>query len=322
MSLVSVGLPFYNSAATILDAVRSVYAQTHTDWELILIDDGSVDNSWELVASLQDARVKLVRDGKNIGLAARLNQIATLARGELLARMDADDLMHPERLERQLAFIETHPQYDFVASGKITIDVHGEPMGISLPDNSASNSWEMLAHGGWFVHPSILGSTRWFQKNPYDETYPSTQDLELWVRTREHRRSFVIPEPLIFYRDVGTVTAEKYATHAKANRQVIRTYGPDMIGRPGTVALTTVSHLKEWVYRLAHHFGMLDLLVKNRTSTRLTTEEYADAVLTLSEVRTTRLPLGDLDGRSFVTGDEESSARQPVLDDSLSVLEL
>src|SRR5688572_8039312 len=105
---VTVGIPFLNGKRTLVDAVRSVFAQTFTDWELILMDDGSTDGSADLVRGIDDPRVRLVSDGVNRGLCDRLNQIASLAQGRYLARMDADDLMHAQRLERQVAYLNRH----------------------------------------------------------------------------------------------------------------------------------------------------------------------------------------------------------------------
>src|SRR5690554_4188978 len=90
---VSIGIPFFNAEAYLLDAIKSVFAQTHQNWELILLDDGSTDRSLEIARSIDDPRVRVYSDGQNKHLAARLNEIARLARYEYLARMDADDLM-------------------------------------------------------------------------------------------------------------------------------------------------------------------------------------------------------------------------------------
>jgi len=102
--LVSVGIPFLNPGPYLDLAVRSVFAQTYPNWELILVDDGSTDGSYERATAIQDPRVRVLRDGQNKGLPARLNEIVRLAKGELVARMDADDAMHPLRLAKQVGF--------------------------------------------------------------------------------------------------------------------------------------------------------------------------------------------------------------------------
>ena len=89
---ITIGIPFYNAEAYLADAIRSVFAQTYEDWELILIDDGSTDNSLAIARSVDDPRVRVYSDGKNKKLASRLNELTQLATYEFIARMDADDV--------------------------------------------------------------------------------------------------------------------------------------------------------------------------------------------------------------------------------------
>ncbi|MCL2744938.1 MAG: glycosyltransferase family 2 protein, partial [Planctomycetaceae bacterium] len=98
---VSIGISFLNNKRTLVHAIRSVFAQTIDDWELLLVDDGSSDGSLEIAQSVKDPRVRVLHDGQRRYLAARLNQIAAEAKYELVARMDADDIMFTERLEIQ-----------------------------------------------------------------------------------------------------------------------------------------------------------------------------------------------------------------------------
>src|SRR3990172_8588478 len=93
--LLTIGISFYNAERTLGDAIRSVFAQNICEWELILIDDGSKDRSLNIAKAIVDPRVRVISDGKRMTLAPRLNQIAALAKAPLLARMDADDFMHP-----------------------------------------------------------------------------------------------------------------------------------------------------------------------------------------------------------------------------------
>ena len=96
--MVTIGIPIFNAEATLLETVQSVISQTVRDWELILIDDGSRDGSLAIANSIQDPRIRVLSDGVNKGLPARLNQIVDEAKYDLIMRMDADDLMHPQRL--------------------------------------------------------------------------------------------------------------------------------------------------------------------------------------------------------------------------------
>src|SRR5687768_7329955 len=100
MPLVTIGLPFLNPGHRFEYALKSVFAQSFKDWELLLVDDGSTDQSLSIAERVNDPRVKYIHDGNNRGLPCRLNQITESASGRILIRMDADDLMHPTRVER------------------------------------------------------------------------------------------------------------------------------------------------------------------------------------------------------------------------------
>ncbi len=287
--LVSIGLPFHNNAVTIEEALRSIFAQTYPHWELILVDDGSSDGSRDLVARLDDPRVRAIRDEQNLGLPARLNQIATMASGDYLARMDADDVMHPERIERQLAFLQDHPEVDIVGSGLVSIDDQSRPTGQrSAPPTDVTPRSVLLASR--LVHVSITGKTSWFRANPYDESYRRAQDHELWVRTFEHATVASLDAKLMFVREHGTITARKYASSAQAGRRILRSYGPRMLGRPQTLELIGRSYVKEAIYRGLELFGAVDRAVSRR-NVPLSDEERDDAVVVLRRVQSTPLPL-------------------------------
>ena len=100
LPLITVAMPIYNAGEYLPDAVNSIIAQTYTNWELFIIDDGSTDNAINSVESINDARIKILNDGLNKGLAARLNQAIDLAKGQYFARMDQDDISMPERHQK------------------------------------------------------------------------------------------------------------------------------------------------------------------------------------------------------------------------------
>ena len=122
--MVTIGLPFYNAEKYLALAIESVLQQTYTDWELLLLDDGSTDDSLSIAQSYaqKDSRIKVISDGKNKNLATRLNELPSLAQGLYLARMDADDIMHPARIERQLAVLKTHPEIDVLGTNAYIIN--------------------------------------------------------------------------------------------------------------------------------------------------------------------------------------------------------
>lgn len=181
-ALVSIGIPFRDAEGSLGDAVRSVFAQTHQKWELLLIDDGSSDTSLAVARSIVDPRVTLRADGARRGLANRLNEIAHAATGTYLARMDADDLMHPERIRRQLEFLEAHADVDVVGTACISLGPDDEPVGSragSLPEPYTRAS---ILSGAQLAHPTVMARTRWFRSHPYDARFERAEDIAPMVR--------------------------------------------------------------------------------------------------------------------------------------------
>jgi glycosyltransferase involved in cell wall biosynthesis len=261
---VSVGIPFLNARRTLADAVRSVLAQTFDDWELLLADDGSSDGSVEIVRGLCDPRVRLVSDGVNRGLPDRLNQIAALARGKYLARMDADDLMHPERLQRQVRFLEANPGVDLVDTATFTINENNEPLGIR-GDRPLNSDPAVILRSGLLIHPTVMGRTSWFRANPYDARFVRAEDQELWVRTCRRTVFGRLPEPLFFYRESLSGNLRNYLRTERTNRLILRVYGPVLVGYLRTALLVARSHLKCCLYRAYTRLGLQGRLIRART---------------------------------------------------------
>ena len=198
--LVSVIMSMRNSAATVGAAVRSVLRQTLRDWELIVIDDGSSDQSGAIVEGFHDERIRLVRESRSAGLAARLNQAVALAKGEFIARMDADDICFPERLARQVARLREDPHLDLVGCGAVVFASGGEligemPMGI--------DHQEIVAQpfvGFPFPHPTWCGRADWFRNNPYDSRLRYAEDQDLLLRSFRHSKLAGLNTVLLGYR--------------------------------------------------------------------------------------------------------------------------
>jgi glycosyltransferase involved in cell wall biosynthesis len=202
MPTISIALPVYNAGRQLRPAVQSVINQSFTDWELLLFDDKVTDGCFETIADLlQDPRIRLVRDGANLGLARRLNQAIDMATGEYLARMDHDDICHPLRLERQLAFLRGHPDVDLLATGCVTIDAENQLLG-HLP---VVETHEQLCRRPWLgfylPHPTWMARADWFRNNKYSSSAPYfCEDQELLLRSYVANRYHVLPEFLLAYR--------------------------------------------------------------------------------------------------------------------------
>lgn len=210
---ISIGISFYNSAEYLSYAIKSIIKQTHDKWELILVDDGSNDNSLEIAKSFEriDARIRVLSDGQNKKLPYRLNQIIDESSYNYIARMDADDIMHPERLSRQIKFLKENPDYDLVSTGLISIDNNNIVYGYR--GNKVSND-EIFNEVQLYYpinHATVLARKSWFVRNKYNLNYPRAQDYELWCRASSNSdlRVYIMPDLLYYYREEGLVTADK-----------------------------------------------------------------------------------------------------------------
>lgn len=198
--MVTIGLPVYNGEQWIRKAIESIQAQTYADWELIVADDGSEDGTKDILSVFGvrseelGVRFRVISDGKHLGIAARLNQMVAMARGEYFARMDADDIMMPERLERQVAFMNAHQEVDVVSCSAIIIDELSEELGVR---NEA------------LMHPTVMGRTEWFRQNPYNEDYSGVEDYELWLRVKNTANFGHIADPLMYYRELTRYDIKK-----------------------------------------------------------------------------------------------------------------
>ncbi len=205
----TVALAVLNGGAVLEHAVRSVLNQSWPHWELLLLDDGSTDGAIEHLPFLNDPRIIVVRDGQNRGLASRLNQAVDMAKGKYFARMDHDDLCHPERFARQIAFLVEHPEVDLLATSCITMDECERLIG-ALP--SAVNHADICRRpwkGFYMAHPSWMGRTEWFRRNVYQNPAPyCCEDQELLLRAHYFSCYHTLPEYLLVYR-IRTHTAWK-----------------------------------------------------------------------------------------------------------------
>jgi len=189
-----------DGAATAGPAIRSLVRQTFSDWELVLIDDGSRDEGAERVAEFCDPRIRIVRHAESKGLACRLNEAVELARGEFIARMDIDDICYPERLAEQVGLLRSDPGLDLVASKALVFRRRGEIMGVMSTPTTHDEIVARPYRGFIFPHPTWCGKAAWFRKYRYDESMRITQDQELLLRSAASSRFAAVDKILLGYR--------------------------------------------------------------------------------------------------------------------------
>ena len=152
----------YNGMPYLKEAVKSILNQSYKNLEFIIVDDASTDESWRYLKRLRDKRLKLIKNNKNLGLAASLNKALKVTKGDYIVRMDADDISHPNRLEIQLAFMKRNPKVDICGTWAKLINEYGEILNHvkkPLADEQIKkmNRWMPgLIHSTWFARRTIF----------------------------------------------------------------------------------------------------------------------------------------------------------------------
>lgn len=196
---ITIGIPCYNAEKFLAQSIASIINQTFRDWELIIVDDGSIDQSLSIAKSFKDERIRVITDGTNKGISYRLNQLIEEAHGEFFCRMDADDIMFPERIRIQLKYLLEHPETDVLGSYAVVIDDDNKILGLrksTIPDHM-NECFKAVP----FIHPTVMGKTSWFKKYGYTYDLKGVEDADLWIRSFSDSKFAIIDEPLLFYRD-------------------------------------------------------------------------------------------------------------------------
>jgi|CXWL01.1.fsa_nt_gi glycosyltransferase involved in cell wall biosynthesis len=261
--LVSVAISFFNNEDVLAQAIASILNQSFSGWELILIDGGSSDRSLEIARGFVDRRIRVVADGRYKSFVESLNESVALAAGRLYARMDSDDAMHPRRLERQVSFLESHPEVHAVDTAMYSMTQEGRLTGVRA--RPAPKDWTLASvlSGNALNHATVMGRVEWFRANPYDPSYLRAEDLELWCRTVERSVFARIQEPLYFVRE-GKVNVRNYRLSQRTSRRILRRYGPRCFPRGKLERLIARTYLKSAAYAVLGAAGMQDLLSQAR----------------------------------------------------------
>lgn len=208
---VSLIMKVYNGEAYLKEAINSILNQTYQDFEFIIIDDGSFDRSPDIVRQYTDERIRFLQNEQNMGLCATQNKAIQAARGEYIAVMDCDDISYKTRLEKQVAFLDTNPEYIMCGSYRNSI-VNGEEIPF-LPIKELSNeSLQFSLYFGnmFFTHSSIM-----FRRKAYQEEGISygpakyAEDYQVIIEMAKKGKIYLLPERLIAYRIYGESTSHK-----------------------------------------------------------------------------------------------------------------
>lgn len=279
---ISIGIPFYNAEDFLEDAIKSILCQTYENWELILIDDGSIDGSLEIAEKFQlmDSRISVVSDGKNKKLPYRLNQIIELAKYDYIARMDADDIMHIDRLKLQIDFLINNPNFDLISTSMYSIDSKNNITGKRII-NDVLNLKSLLRGNYQIVHPTVLAKKEWYLRNKYDEGAERAEDYELWLRAiiNNDLKISILTLPLFFYREFGNLNKRKLIHSYQTTNNIFYDFR-DKISFLSLLKNKLVNFFKIIIVNILFCIGKENILISRRNMD-LSAEELQSAKISL-----------------------------------------
>ena len=204
---VSVVLPAYNCGRWLGLAIESVLQQTFADFEIIIVNDGSTDNTEQIIHSFNDQRINYVKNEKNEGLIYSLNKAIDSSRGKYIARMDSDDICRPERLAKKKLFLDQNEDITVVASTVILINDQGENTVAWPLDQQTITPGQIkraILKQNCVVHPTVMMRSEVIKELKYKSYQKNIEDYDLWLRmlSRGHKIA-KIKEPLLLYRIHG-----------------------------------------------------------------------------------------------------------------------
>ena len=236
MPTVSVVMPVYNTPISYLrEATESILQQTYTDFEFIIVDDHSNEETVGYLSSLTDARIRILRNSENLGITKSLNKGFAVASGKYIARMDADDISVPTRLEKQVRFMEDNP--DVIVCGtavRFFSETGDKNLYRPQIDNMEEFRIRLLFENRGPIHPSVMYRSSMLEKYhiSYDERFPFAQDYAMWVTCSKNGSIRIIDEVLLFYREhkkqvsiTGLTVQDNCATRIR-EKQLKKLIGP------------------------------------------------------------------------------------------------
>ncbi len=202
-------MPVFNCERTIKSSLYSLLSQTYSNWELLIVDDCSSDNTYEIVSCLsENSRVKLYKNNKNKGLAWCLNFLIDISQGEYIARMDGDDIAAPNRIEKQIQYLQSNPQCDLVGSRALIFETNSLVGLYPFRESHKALCDHPLKHF-LLPHPTWVARKRWLSFFRYDPVFLKAEDYDLLLRSHQTSHFHCLPDILLAYRQ-GEFKYSKY----------------------------------------------------------------------------------------------------------------
>lgn len=216
MPKITVILPVYNTEKYIKEAVQSILDQTFTDFDVLIINDASTDNTLNILNEFSDSRIHIINNETNLKVVKTLNKGLDLAKGEFIARMDADDIAHPKRFEKQISFFEAHPNVEFCGTWVQNYGAEDSIMRAAYTHDSIKARMLFLNP---IFHPSVMFKKKSFDRHNlrFDESFTNAEDFGMWAKAIDLVRFANVPEVLLKYR----IHAENVSVLKSSNKTVL-----------------------------------------------------------------------------------------------------
>lgn len=205
--VISIIMSVYNAEKYLNVAIQSIINQTYSDWELIIINDNSDDESYSIMNKYaeRDSRIRIINNVQNLGLTKSLNIGIDYAKGEYVARLDADDIADPSRLEKQINYLKKNPDVVLVGTGGYIVGENGEILHNIKVVKNRHLIKKLLLHGNLFIHSSLMVKKDALVRiGKYRSKFIHSQDYDLVLRLNEHYSLANLSEPLTYWRFSGT----------------------------------------------------------------------------------------------------------------------
>lgn len=306
--LISVILPVYNAEKFLKQAIESVLSQSFTEFEIILINDGSTDDSEKEIKAFNDSRIRYFLNKTNLGLIDTLNKAIGLSRGKYIARMDADDICEPNRFEKQFNHLESNPDVVICGSWAKIIDESNATKGrIKRIDSNELIRANMLFTTP-FIHPTVMIRREIFDTHLYNADAKHCEDLELWVRLSQnlHYKFHNLPNYLLKYRihpSNISVTQNDYQTEKR--KELIKPYLENLVGKvtneelnihflafsPLPVSKSERLEIKNWLVNLSKMNNSKKLFEQNSLNALLLSRWFITCIRSKSYVELLQIRL-------------------------------
>ena len=284
--LISVLMPVFNATDTLPLALASLQAQTYDAWQCIIVDDGSTDNPEHVINAVGDSRIQCHRLDRNHGRGYARQYALEMALGKYVAFLDGDDWLYPDKLQAQLALLETEPDLAIVSTGMAIANTSDQLVGVRCSGESARVMRPPMKHPGMpplAFAPSMIRADL-AKQTGFDTTFPIAEDADFLLRALLGRQFAVLPTPLYVYREQGSTTLNKVSS---ALDYCCRMFQKQLDQYPLDSAIEIVkARGKQMIYRSAATLGLWDHMIarRSRVPNDADYQQYQHAWQTISAI--------------------------------------